>query len=174
MDILLSYKQTNKHVKKNSDKGERVNEVIFRSNFENKWQEFGIFQHYGCLVSTKLGGDIFFSRSRFGGESRNLGWYEMTIDDFILATSISCLALKPGSHFFFKLLLVKDFLECWIRHRPAEARTKTRAQLLHEKSQVRLEKYSKKDLKMPMILRTCDVMILEISVSFMFMPIHAN
>lgn len=29
--------QTNKHVKKNSDKGERVNEVIFRSKMPGVW-----------------------------------------------------------------------------------------------------------------------------------------
>ena len=71
------YLQTNKHVK-TTRKRRKSKWSYFQVEFWKKCQEFGIFQQYGCLVSTKLGGDRFFSRSRFGARVEHLGWYEMT------------------------------------------------------------------------------------------------
>ena len=133
----------------------------------------GFFNNMAVLCQQNLEGTDFFQGVVSGARVEIVEiWDDMrwlhTSNIYFMSSS------ETRISFFFKLLLVKDFLQCWIRHPPAEARTKTRAQLLHEKSQVRLEKYPKKDFKRPVILRKCDVMILEILVSFMFMPTHAN
>lgn len=160
--------QTNKHVKKNSDKGERVNEVIFRSKMPGVWD----FSTIWLSSVNKTWREQDFFQGVVSGARVEI-WDDMrwlhTSNIYFMSSS------ETRISFVFQVVAGKRFP--WVHLNQISSswsQDKDSGTTAAREVPGALRKVPLKDFKRPMILRKCDVMILEILVSFMFMPIHAN